>query len=239
MNTMFCAGKTLDFSRPLVMGVLNVTPDSFYARSRYKGLDAVLRGAEAMVNDGVDIFDVGGESTRPGADGEMVTPEMELERVLPVVEALSARFDPIISVDTSSALVMKETAKVGAGIINDVRALHREGALEAAAQTGLPVVLMHSLVHPPEQGFEPVYDNVTDTVCSYLLNRVSDCEAAGIDHKRIILDPGFGGGMFGKTPEYDLSLLKNLRQLTELGFPVLAGLSRKSFMQKAAEEVCR
>ena len=231
MTKLNCAGRTLDFNRTRVMGVLNVTPDSFYSGSRYQDMDTILRVADAMVNDGVDIFDVGGESTRPGADGKGVACEVELERVLPVVEALNARFDQVISVDTSSALVMTETAKVGAGIINDVRALHREGALQAAAQTGLPVVLMHSLVDQPEPGFVPCYDDVASEVCQYLLNRVSDCEAAGIQRDRMILDPGFGGGMFGKTPKQNLSLLKHLDRLVESGFPVLAGLSRKSFMQ--------
>ena len=226
-----CAGRTLDFSRTRIMGILNITPDSFYSGSRYQDMDTILRVADVMVSGGVDIFDVGGESTRPGADGKVVTCEMELERVLPVVEALNARFDQVISVDTSSALVMTETAKAGAGIINDVRALHREGALQAAVQTGLPVVLMHSLVDQPEPGVEPCYDDVTSEVCQYLLNRVSDCEAVGIPGNRIVLDPGFGGGMFGKTPKQNLSLLKHLDRLVKSGFPVLAGLSRKSFMQ--------
>ena len=231
MTRLDCAGRTLDFSRTRIMGILNITPDSFYSGSRYQDMDTILRVADAMVNDGVDIFDVGGESTRPGADGKVVTGEMELERVLPVVEALNARFDKVISVDTSSALVMTEAAKAGAGIINDVRALHREGALQAAAQTGLPVVLMHSLVDQPEPGFVPCYYDVASEVCQYLLNRVSGCEAAGISRDRIILDPGFGGGMFGKTPKQNLSLLKHLNGLVKSGIPVLAGLSRKSFMQ--------
>ncbi|AMO58200.1 dihydropteroate synthase [Endozoicomonas montiporae] len=241
MTKLDCAGRTLDLSRTRIMGILNITPDSFYSGSRYQDMDTILRVADSMVNDGVDIFDVGGESTRPGADGKVVTSEMELERVLPVVEALNARFDKVISVDTSSALVMTEVAKIGAGMINDVRALRREGALQAAARTGLPVVLMHSLVDQPEPGFEPHYHNVADEVCQYLLNRVSDCEAAGIPKDRIILDPGFGGGMFGKTPKQNLSLLKHCDKLAGTGFPVLAGLSRKSFMQvqlgKAADEL--
>lgn len=241
MTKLDCTDRTLDLTRTQIMGVLNITPDSFYAGSRCQGMDAVLRMAESMVNDGVDIFDVGGESTRPGADGAVVTCEMELERVLPVVEALNARFDKIISVDTSSALVMTETVKVGAGMINDVRALHREGALSAAAETGLPVVLMHSLVDQPEPGFEPQYETVAGDVCSYLLNRIEECELAGIDRSRIVLDPGFGAGMFGKTPAQNLSLLKHLGRLVETGYPVLAGLSRKSFMQillsRQAEEL--
>ncbi|WP_257280664.1 MULTISPECIES: dihydropteroate synthase [unclassified Endozoicomonas] len=239
MQKLNCAGKTLTFDRTLVMGVLNITPDSFYESSRYQNLDQVLSIAELMVRDGVDILDVGGESTRPGANGA-VTCEQELERVMPVLEALRKNFDQVISVDTSSALVISETSKAGAGMINDVRALLRPGALEAAAATDLPVVLMHSLVEQPGPGFVPHYDDVTGVVNDYLLDRVRVCEAAGIARDRLILDPGFGGGMFGKTPAYDLQLLKHLDRVLDLNFPVLAGMSRKSFigavLNKPAEQ---
>lgn len=239
MKTLNCAGKTLTFDRTLVMGVLNITPDSFYESSRYQNLDQVLSTAEQMVQDGVDILDVGGESTRPGANGA-VTDEQELERVVPVVEALKKNFDQVISVDTSSALVITEASKTGAGMINDVRALMRPGALEAAAATNLPVVLMHSLVEQPEPDFVPHYDDVAGEVNHYLLERVRACEAAGIARDRLILDPGFGGGMFGKTPAYDLQLLKHLDRVLGLNFPVLAGMSRKSFigavLDKPAEQ---
>lgn len=240
MTRLACANQVLDLNSTRIMGVLNITPDSFYGGSRCQQLDAVLRVADSMVNDGVDILDVGGESTRPGADGSVVTCEIELGRVLPVVEALRSRFDQVISIDTSSALVITETSKAGAGIINDVRALRREGALQAAAGTSLPVILMHSLVEQPESGFVPHYEDVAKEVGQYLLDRVEVCEAAGIARERIILDPGFGGGMFGKTPAYDLSLLKHLDKVLGLGFPVLAGMSRKSFigavLDKPAEE---
>ncbi|KEQ16943.1 dihydropteroate synthase [Endozoicomonas numazuensis] len=239
MKKLKCAGKTLTFDRTLVMGILNVTPDSFFEGSRYQSLDRVLKVAEQMVADGVDILDVGGESTRPGASGA-VTCEQELERVVPVVEALNKNFDQVISLDTSSALVIAEGAGAGAGMINDVRALKRKGALEAAAATDLPVVLMHSLVDQPEPGFEPHYDDVAGEVNDYLLERVHACEAAGIDRERLVLDPGFGGGMFGKKPTYDLQLLKHLDRIVAQGFPVLAGMSRKSFiaavLDKPAEE---
>ena len=225
--TLDCAGKTLDLSKPRVMGILNVTPDSFYRQSRCS--DRWLAAAEQMVNDGADILDIGGESTRPGASGAP-TQEEELERVLPVVEGLAARFDVIISVDTSSPLVISETVKAGAGMINDVRALQRTGALEAAAQTSVPVVLMHSLVDQPVPGFVPAYDDVILQVSQYLMERVACCQEAGINRERLILDPGFGGGMFGKTPTYDLAMLHDFRRLHQLGLPVLAGMSRKSFI---------
>lgn len=222
-----CAGKILDLNKPRVMGILNVTPDSFYRQSRCS--DRWLAAAEQMVNDGADILDIGGESTRPGASGAP-TEEQELERVLPVVEGLAARFDVIISVDTSSPLVISETVKAGAGMINDVRALQRAGALEAAAQTSVPVVLMHSLVDQPTPGFVPAYDDVILQVSQYLMERVARCQEVGINRERLILDPGFGGGMFGKTPAYDLAMLHGLRRLHQLGLPVLAGMSRKSFI---------
>lgn len=226
-NTLYCAGKSLTLDKPKVMGVLNITPDSFFARSRHQ--DDWLRAAEQMMLDGADILDIGGESTRPGAAGSP-TPEEELKRVLPVVEALSSRFDTIISVDTSSALVMKEVVAAGAGMINDVRALHREGALEAAAATDVPVVLMHSLIDQPAPDFVPYYDDVVAEVSEYLSRCVKRCVNAGIARERLVIDPGFGGGMFGKTSAYDLSMLKHFSRFRELGLPVLAGMSRKSFI---------
>ncbi len=225
--TLDCAGKLLDLGKTRVMGILNATPDSFYQPSRCS--DHWLATAEQMINDGADILDIGGESTRPGASGAP-TPEQELERVLPVVEGLAARFDVIISVDTSSPLVISEAVKAGAGMINDVRALQRAGALEATAQTDVPVVLMHSLVDQPEPGFVPVYDDVVLQVSHYLTDCVARCEQAGIARERLILDPGFGGGMFGKTPAYDLAMLHGLRRFHQLGLPLLAGMSRKSFI---------
>ena len=222
-TSLDCAGRVLDLSYTNVMGVLNVTPDSFYKGSRYQHLDDVLRAAESMVEAGVDIFDVGGESTRPGADGQVVTPEVELERVIPAVEALASRFDKVVSVDTSSALVMGEAVKAGAGIINDVRALAREGALDVAVKSGVPVVLMHSLVEQPEPGFVPGYKDVVKDVSRFLLDRAKECQKVGMPKENIILDPGFGAGMFGKTPAQNLSLLKGLKDIARQGFSGIGG----------------
>ncbi|OED42130.1 dihydropteroate synthase [Endozoicomonas sp. (ex Bugula neritina AB1)] len=209
------------------MGVLNITPDSFFSGSRCQ--DSYLKVAEQMVLDGADILDVGGESTRPGAAGAP-TAEQELERILPVVEALVSRFDTVISVDTSSALVMRESVGAGVGMINDVRALRREGALEAAVAVNVPVILMHSLIESPEVGFEPYYDDVVQEVMNSLVGSVERCVNAGIAHNQLIIDPGFGGGMFGKTPAYDLQMLKGFSRFHRLELPVLAGMSRKSFI---------
>ena len=222
-----CAGKKLNFEQTRIMGVLNITPDSFFSGSRCQ--DDWLKIAERMIIDGADILDVGGESTRPGVAGSP-TAEQELERILPVVEALSSRFDAVISVDTSSALVIREAVAAGAGMINDVRALQREGALDAAVATQVPVVLMHSLVDQPESGFVPYYDNVVQEVGEYLALSVARCIDAGIAKNRLVIDPGFGGGMFGKNASYDLQMLKGFVHFHKLGLPVLAGLSRKSFI---------
>lgn len=222
-----CAGKSLTLDQTRIMGVLNITPDSFFSGSRCQ--DSYLKVAEQMVLDGADILDVGGESTRPGAAGAP-TAEQELERILPVVEALVSRFDTVISVDTSSALVMRESVGAGVGMINDVRALRREGALEAAVAVNVPVILMHSLIESPEVGFEPYYDDVVQEVMNSLVGSVERCVNAGIAHNQLIIDPGFGGGMFGKTPAYDLQMLKGFSRFHRLELPVLAGMSRKSFI---------
>lgn len=225
-----CGSRTLDLSTPQVMGILNATPDSFSDGGQLYGqtglcVDLALKRAEQMLVEGASIIDVGGESTRPGAS--IVGLEEELARVVPVVEAISRELDVVISVDTSSPEVMCEAAKVGAGIINDVRALTREGALAAAAQTGLPVCLMHMQGQPDHMQDKPGYENVALDVMNFLQQRVSVCEAAGIARSKICLDPGFG---FGKTDAHNLQLLKQLPQLVEQGFPVLAGLSRKSIL---------
>lgn len=219
--------RVLDLARPQVMGILNVTPDSFSDGGRFTRRDAALRHAAQMVAAGATFIDVGGESTRPGA--RQVSPTEELERVAPVVEAIARDLDVVISVDTSTPAVMREVARLGAGLINDVRSLQRDGALDAAAATGLPVCLMHMLGEPADMQDDPRYENVTAEVRQFLAARMDACEAAGIARERIILDPGFG---FAKTVEHNLSLFKNLQQLEALGRPLLVGVSRKSMIGK-------
>ena len=227
---LICGKRTLDLSRAQVMGVLNTTPDSFSdGGSYYSGgalnLDIALQRAEQMVREGAAIIDIGGESTRPGA--APVTEQQELERVVPLVEAISANLDTVISVDTSTPAVMAGAAAAGAGLINDVRALERPGALEAAAAAGLPVCLMHMQGQPQTMQKEPHYDDVVAEVGAYLLRRLHACEAAGIPRSQIIFDPGFG---FGKTDGHNLALLRELRSLAPPDIPLLAGLSRKSMI---------
>lgn len=220
-----CGNRVLDLARTHVMGILNATPDSFSDGGRYNRLDAALRHAEAMVAAGATLIDVGGESTRPGA--RAVSPTEELERVAPVVEALSRELDVIISVDTSTPSVMRETARLGVGLINDVRSLRRDGALDAAAATGLPVCLMHMLGEPGDMQDDPRYDDLVGEVSAFLRERMQQCHLAGIPEERIILDPGFG---FAKSLEHNLSLFKHMEQLHLLGRPLLVGVSRKSMI---------
>lgn len=222
---MNCAGKILDLRQPAVMGVLNVTPDSFSDGGRYTLLDTALRRADAMVAEGAAIIDVGGESTRPGAPP--VSVQEELDRVLPVVERLAQELPIPISVDTSKPEVMCEAARAGASLINDVWALRQPGALEAAAASGLPVCLMHMLGEPATMQQEPRYDDVVTEVRAFLAERVQACMAAGIPRERILVDPGFG---FGKTLEHNLSLLRYLDSFTDMAAGVLAGVSRKSMI---------
>jgi len=205
------------------MGVLNVTPDSFSDGGRYTERDAALRQARRMLAEGAAIIDVGGESTRPGA--APVSEQQELDRVVPIVEALSGELDALVSVDTSTAAVMREAAAAGAGLLNDVRSLRRPGALAAAAATGLPVCLMHMLGEPGNMQDNPHYDDVTEEVIAFLQARVDDCLAAGIGRERLLVDPGFG---FAKTAAHNLRLLGELAELHRLELPVLVGLSRKS-----------
>ena len=224
--------RRLDLSRPRVMGVLNVTPDSFSDGGRlYDGqrtdMQAVYAAADAMVASGAAVLDVGGESTRPGAPP--VPQQEELDRVLPVIEALRARWDVLISVDTSTPIVIREAAAAGSDLINDVRALSRPGALEAAAATGLPVCLMHMQGTPQTMQKAPRYVDVIAEVAAFLEARVEACLGAGIDRSRILLDPGFG---FGKTVEHNLELLRRLPELAALGPPLMVGLSRKSLIGK-------
>lgn len=219
------AGKYLDLSQCHVMGVLNVTPDSFSDGGRFNQIDAALARAREMVADGAAFIDVGGESTRPGATP--VPLNEELDRVCPVVERIASELDVVVSVDTSAPEVMRESAKLGAGLINDVRALQRPGAPEAVAESGLPVCLMHIQGEPDTMQDNPNYRNVCQEVSAFLSDRLREVEAAGVHRERIILDPGFG---FGKSLEHNLQLLSALEQLRALGHPLLVGMSRKSML---------
>jgi dihydropteroate synthase len=223
-----CGSRVLDLSHAHVMGILNVTPDSFSDGGRFSQLDAALRHAEAMAAAGATLIDVGGESTRPGA--RPVSPTEELERVAPIVERIHRELDVIISVDTSTPAVMREAARLGAGLINDVRSLQRDGALDAAASTGLPVCLMHMLGEPGTMQNDPHYQDVTGEVRDFLMGRMNECAAVGIPAERIILDPGFG---FAKTLAHNLSLFKHMEALHALGRPLLVGVSRKSMIGNA------
>jgi len=220
-----CAGKRLDLSRPRVMGILNVTPDSFSDGGRFVALDDALRQAEGMVDAGVDIIDVGGESTRPGALATTV--DEELVRVVPVIERLHERFDTPLSIDTSKPEVMRAAVRAGAGMINDVCALGVPGATAAAAALAVPVCLMHMQGEPRTMQTAPQYDDVVADIIQYLTGRVDACIAAGIDRARLLVDPGFG---FGKSLQHNLVLLRDLQALQQLGLPVLVGLSRKSML---------
>ena len=227
-----CAGFRLDLSYPRVMGVLNVTPDSFSDGGQLHDgktlqADALYRRAEAMVAAGAAVLDIGGESTRPGA--EPVSAAEEADRVLPALSQLRQRFDVVLSLDTSTPLVMREGARLGAGMINDVRALTRPGALDAAASSGLPVCLMHMQGDPQTMQQAPSYADVVADVKNFLQQRIEACEAAGIERTRLLLDPGFG---FGKTLAHNLTLLQRLGELQSFDLPILAGLSRKSMIGK-------
>ena len=220
-----CGNRVLDLAHTHVMGILNVTPDSFSDGGRFAALDAAVRHAQAMVLAGATLIDVGGESTRPGAP--VVSPQEELDRVAPVVERISRELDVIISVDTSAPIVMTEVARLGAGLINDVRSLRREGALQAAAATGLPVCLMHMLGEPGDMQDNPHYDDLVGEVSAFLVDSMARCAIGGIGPERIVLDPGFG---FAKTLQHNLSLFKHMEALHALGRPLLVGVSRKSMV---------
>ncbi|MBI6684071.1 dihydropteroate synthase [Pseudomonas viridiflava] len=220
-----CGNRVLDLAHTHVMGILNATPDSFSDGGRYSQLDAALRHAQEMVAAGATLIDVGGESTRPGA--RPVSPAEEVDRVAPVVERIARELDVIISVDTSTPEVIVESARLRAGLINDVRSLRRPGALEAAAATGLPVCLMHMLGEPGDMQDNPHYQDLIGEVSVFLADRMERCEAAGIPKDRIILDPGFG---FAKTLEHNLSLFRHMEALHALGRPLLVGVSRKSMI---------
>jgi dihydropteroate synthase len=220
-----CADKTLDLSQPVVMGVVNVTPDSFSDGGRFFSVEAAVEHGVRLAGEGAALVDVGGESTRPGA--EPVGAEEELERVIPVIERLRAATTAIISVDTSKAEVMRAARAAGAGLINDVRALREPGALAAAAASGCAVCLMHMQGEPRTMQRAPSYADVVTEVRAFLAGRVAESISSGLAPERLAVDPGFG---FGKTLEHNLTLLRRLGELAADGPPVLVGLSRKSML---------
>ena len=217
-----CAGRVLKLDQPRVLGIVNVTPDSFSDGGEHATTDAAVSHGLQLVAQGADALDVGGESTRPGA-GEVALEE-ELRRVIPVIERLARETSVPISIDTSKPEVMRAAVAAGAGLINDVYALRRDGALAAAADLRVPVVLMHMLGEPGSMQDSPHYDDVVGDVHRFLAERVFAAEMAGIAKKNLVLDPGFG---FGKTLAHNLLLLAHLERIAELGLPILAGLSRK------------
>lgn len=217
--------KQLDLALPRVMGILNVTPDSFSDGGQFVQHDHALRQVEKMITVGADFIDIGGESTRPGA--KAVSVSQELERVLPIIEAIKSRFDTVVSIDTSKAAVITEAVKSGAGLVNDVRALREDGALLAAKNSGAAVCLMHMQGHPRTMQHSPTYTNVIDEVTLFLRQRVQACLDAGIAEDKIIIDPGFG---FGKSLQHNYQLLGKLEYLHCLNLPILVGISRKSML---------
>ena len=217
-----CAGRILRLDRPQVMGIVNVTPDSFSDGGAHDTADAAVAHALRLVEEGADALDIGGESTRPGA--AEVEVEEELRRVVPVIERLAAQVAVPISIDSSKPEVMRAAVQAGAGMINDVYGLRREGALDAAAALGVPVVLMHMQGEPRSMQAAPQYDDVVGEVHRFLAERIFAAEMAGIPKQRIVVDPGFG---FGKDTAHNLQLLAQFERFIELGVPVLAGLSRK------------
>ncbi len=225
INGLNCRGRPLDVGRPLVMGILNVTPDSFSDGGCFLSLEQALTQARRMAADGADLLDIGGESTRPGA--AEVSVQQELDRVIPLIETLSAELPIPLSVDTSKPEVMLAAVAAGAGLINDVYALRRPGALQVAAALDVPVCLMHMQGEPRTMQADPSYEDVLAEVSVFFRQRMADCEEAGIPAERIVLDPGFG---FGKTLAHNLSLLQGLNRFVALGRPLLVGLSRKSMI---------
>jgi dihydropteroate synthase len=220
-----CAGRRLDLTQPQVMGVLNVTPDSFSDGGRFVAPGAALDHARRMVAEGAAIIDIGGESTRPGA--APVTEQEELRRVIPVVEAIAAELPAVISIDTRKPAVMAAAVAAGAGMINDVCALREQGALEAAARLDVPVCLMHMQGEPRSMQAAPHYHDVVAEIREFLSERVAACLRAGMDHRRLLIDPGFG---FGKGLEHNLQLLKHLEAFSALELPMVVGVSRKSLI---------
>lgn len=225
MTTLDCAGSRIDLNRPRIMGILNVTPDSFSDGGDFISRDAALQRASAMVAEGADFLDIGGESTRPGA--QAVSAQEELDRVIPVIEAIASEIPVPISVDTSKASVMRQAVAAGAGLINDVMALRDEGALAAASALEVPVCLMHMQGQPRTMQRNPQYRDVVEDVIEFLQARVDACVTAGIPRERLLLDPGFG---FGKSLQHNLALLRHLDRFGTLQLPLLVGMSRKSMI---------
>lgn len=223
--------RTLDLTTPAVMGILNVTPDSFSDGGKFIDKDAAFKHAVQMVKDGADIIDIGGESTRPGA--AFVSSEEEASRVIPLVSKIAANLDVMISIDTSRPEIISEAVAAGAHIWNDIRALTKENAVECAAKLQIPVCLMHMQGTPATMQNNPTYKNVVEEVKTFLLERVDVCLKAGIKAENIILDPGFG---FGKTVDDNYHLLKHLDTLCSLPYPVLSALSRKSMLGAVINE---
>lgn len=215
----------IDLNHPQVMGILNVTPDSFSDGGRYDSLNAALLHAHSLISAGATMIDVGGESTRPGA--AMVSEAEEIARVIPVVEALAQRFEIIISVDTSKPGVIREAATAGAHLINDVRALQEPGALAAAAESELPICLMHMQGEPHTMQQAPYYDDVVSSVSAFFQCQIDRCLAGGIEKHKLLLDPGFG---FGKNLAHNYQLLARLAEFHHFGLPLLVGMSRKSMI---------
>lgn len=232
MNKIFnCGGKTLDLSKPKVMGILNVTPDSFSDGGRFDKANQAIDRALQMVEEGADILDIGGESTRPGA--EKVSLQQEIDRVVPIIEALTGKIDVPISIDTYKPEVMKQAVAAGAGMINDVKALREEGAMQAAAACDVPICLMHMQGEPGTMQQAPHYDDVVSDVHSFLQQRIASCAFSGIETRRLMIDPGFG---FGKNLQHNLSLLKHLQRFESLDVPVLVGMSRKRMLGEILDE---
>jgi len=225
VRTLDCRGRALRLDQPRIAGIINVTPDSFSDGGLHFDAGAAIAHGLQMVEEGADLLDVGGESTRPGANE--VSAEEEIRRVVPVIEALAKQTSVPIAIDTSKPEVMRAAVAAGAGFINDVFALRRDGALDAAAELNVAVCLMHMQGEPRTMQQEPHYDDVVSDVRRFLAERIFACEMSGIDKKRIVVDPGFG---FGKTLEHNLALLRALDQFAALGVPLLAGLSRKGMI---------
>lgn len=223
--TVDCAGRLLDLSSPVVMGILNVTPDSFSDGGRFLERGKALEHARAMIGEGAAIIDVGGESSRPGA--ESVPVEQEMERVIPVIEVLASQTDAVISIDTTKPEVMQAAVVAGAGLINDINALRADGALQVAADSGAAVCLMHMQGRPQNMQENPRYADVVTEVREFLADRLQEARDAGIDDSRLMVDPGFG---FGKTLAHNLHLVRELVRIVELDVPVLVGVSRKSMI---------